>query len=901
MAVLKEWTKAIIGNDVFLYREAEDFFIAKFWQETFPSAKEIAGAALRGITLNPNTARPAGSLVKIYPTFLNMAGQKGIFKAGGRLGFWDSLNSISWSNIDDYADFTPDVETLAGNVTFAEVTGKISNILPMHEGFIIYATKSIVSILQDKSSSNQWMPMVLLKNSGVAYPRQSTASSDNSQHYAYTETGLFSITAKEASNVIPDVTDYLKKMQTPVYLRLLENRFLVLEMMDETFLDAQTLWTKIDLPTAAYTFNAGNAVAHGGDTSALSPIEAQVAGAYIASTGQYPALNSAVSVVYNARINKVRQIDDVIFNQVTVDIAKAYGNASPRMFYLRDVQDPFNPARLEPRNYIDITDFGYLFPNPSGYTVTQTQFTTTETTTTITGFPFITSFVGVNMFIAGGIGTVAGGLGAVVDPRFDDWKQGRVEQEPRLMTGITGGKPTITERDLSYDVFNQPASAIIAMQDAAWAEMDADYIAQLNYIRQYSSEWATPYADVRIITGTGTYTETYAVFKDNPNGGIDYSIESRTEYTTGGISTAGADDPRTDLTDRDLVVGRVWDSAYTLAIAPVGTVTYLDNTTVTLRTGFTQGRRSENDGGFEYKRDSQFLHGIATEVTITGGKRFIEAGSTSLTHRYQTDFPASFSKLEIISNSTKEQRNAQIQTELRIATVETDNIESQSVVATISGISYSGQDGNPVYISPAYSDINDPSSRVDYVPQPPLVFPPVSFLLQNGSIGALYPTMVGGYVYDTLLKKWGNLAQTYRLLLDYSPVNVSQQGVVTSERFSINGGAILTDGRVAKFDEYPVDSYIKWGKIGLSRHGVTQLANIKVNHVKKCRAAIQVQTSLDGEAVELALNTTIWPSAEADTQTEAFVRNTGRWHTVAVKGNYDIRYLEISGLPKGNR
>ena len=38
------------------------------------------------------------------PSFLNMAGQKGIFRAGIRLGFWDSLGSVQarWSSPREY-------------------------------------------------------------------------------------------------------------------------------------------------------------------------------------------------------------------------------------------------------------------------------------------------------------------------------------------------------------------------------------------------------------------------------------------------------------------------------------------------------------------------------------------------------------------------------------------------------------------------------------------------------------------------------------------------------------------------------------------------------------------------------------------------------------------------------
>ena len=72
----------------------------------------------------------------------------GIFRANGRLGFWDSANSVSWSSLFSFIDFTPSLETLAGFATFNDVLGRIVTIKASGSGFIIYSTKISWSFLQ---------------------------------------------------------------------------------------------------------------------------------------------------------------------------------------------------------------------------------------------------------------------------------------------------------------------------------------------------------------------------------------------------------------------------------------------------------------------------------------------------------------------------------------------------------------------------------------------------------------------------------------------------------------------------------------------------------------------------------------------------------------------------------
>lgn len=207
------WTTAVIDDTLYCYRA--------YGPEYYSFTRTFDGMEVNIVT----------------PTFLNMAGQVGIFKAGGRLGFWDAESSISWSSFDDHADFKPSVLTLAGSAIFNEVRGKITMILTYGDGFIVYATNSIVWIDRDLGNTFQWNPSVLMAGSGVAYAEQVVSATPDTTHYAYTGLGLHQITSGKIEVIATSITDLLRESQDPILLRLIENRYLCLQLIDHYMVD----------------------------------------------------------------------------------------------------------------------------------------------------------------------------------------------------------------------------------------------------------------------------------------------------------------------------------------------------------------------------------------------------------------------------------------------------------------------------------------------------------------------------------------------------------------------------------------------------------------------------------------------------------------------------------------
>ena len=207
-------------------------------------------------TIQSIVPAPGISVTTTTPTFLNMSAQKGIFSAGNRLGFWDSDNATAWSALDDKANFTPDLETLAGITTFDQLLGTIVTCKAHGDGFIIYATKSILYIRRDSDSTYVWDPTVVVKNTGIAYPEQVVDAIPDTTHFAYTNTGLYKIESGSPEVLVPEITDFFKYMNQPKYLGLMEGRYLWVQIMASDYVTGFPVIREGEIPATEITFDA---------------------------------------------------------------------------------------------------------------------------------------------------------------------------------------------------------------------------------------------------------------------------------------------------------------------------------------------------------------------------------------------------------------------------------------------------------------------------------------------------------------------------------------------------------------------------------------------------------------------------------------------------------------------
>ena len=215
----KYWSSCVIDNTLYMYRAGLPAYY------------------------KTNTSTEVLVLDAVVPSFLNMSGQEGIFKAGTRLGFWDSANSISWSNSMDMADFTPSIETIAGNMTFSDVNGDILLIKEHGKGFIIYSESSIVGVRYQDSDSIIWDASTIFSSTGICNPDAVVTGSGESEHFVSSNKGFIHIgvysyltTKYDVSYLFVELFDFLKVVNDPPVLTLLNRRYLCFEVFDESLL-----------------------------------------------------------------------------------------------------------------------------------------------------------------------------------------------------------------------------------------------------------------------------------------------------------------------------------------------------------------------------------------------------------------------------------------------------------------------------------------------------------------------------------------------------------------------------------------------------------------------------------------------------------------------------------------
>ncbi len=191
-------------------------------------------------------------LTEHVPSFLNMSGQMGIFRGNGRLCFWDSENSVAWSSALDLFDLTPSIENMVGNSIFLGVLGRIVNIIPHGEGFVIYATRSIVGITYSTTGTQVWNASTITSAGGITHPKAACLGKGNEEHFAYTTVGIVTIGHFNALSrnyamefILPELFDYLKESRDPVYLQCHAARYLYFSVINPNYIYGITSFTDV--------------------------------------------------------------------------------------------------------------------------------------------------------------------------------------------------------------------------------------------------------------------------------------------------------------------------------------------------------------------------------------------------------------------------------------------------------------------------------------------------------------------------------------------------------------------------------------------------------------------------------------------------------------------------------
>ena len=802
--------------------------------------------------ISSQVAAPGFTLTNVTPSFLNMAGQLGVFRAGNRLGFWDSADSISWSNLDDFEDFTPSLETLAGNAVFSQVIGRIVNIVGHGQGFMVYATQSAVYVREAPESLYQWEPTRILDKAGIAYRRQVASAVPDTEHYAYTNIGLYEIKNGVPKIIVPSVTDYFKLDPSPKYLRFIEGRHLFIQTLNADFAQGIPQFTDEVIPDTIITLPGAN----------LNLAEAIANGATQGSAGFCPIFTGASNGSYS-------QPEDEDPSIVWRPLYTAYLSSVDEMG--STVEWDANPCSV---TNVSTGEIVGMTPKqgaslPKANTNISDKREVSGADAWLDGNWTITRFVQVQSAI------------------WENQQQNLAAYLSQLM-----GRSHMSSR---------------VYESAVAVESDVTTLCDIgNYITGFSGPlfgmsqckfWLTRFATSAVKLKVRVRTITTSVYVPEVvqqpvflgyKMGASYSYQAPCllYYPTPSEANAAC-------------CAAVNGAGCSPSNTPVPAQYSLNGwgvyTQYTLPNGYTINGDYDPNPAPGFARQNRVVNGISSPADVKAAHYQVTKTRTAVIVAEDLAIPPTPETAFLVLTGWKDYLSGTVigaaSCTAPSVTGDDDTVGDLPIVI--------GSDGT--FCSEPFAPITIPGTPAVTVnwPEQVVTLPGSSFLLQDGSEEPIYPTFEGAHVYDTHLDKWGKYKGRHKQLLDYSPINTYGPSEQSYVKFGIMGGILAEGGYLHLFDEYPMDSSITYGKFGYYRQGSTTVEEFHVHMRIPCTGSLTAETSLEGKNLSTGLSKT--ENYSAETKWSLYGAYPGRWHNLRIDGLFDISYLEYRGISKGKR
>ncbi len=820
------WTFCIINDKLYAYRQN----------------------AAQYQLITSQVADPGFTLTNVTPTFLNMAGQLGIFRAGSRLGFWDSADSIAWSNMDDHADFVPSLETLAGSSVFSSIVGRIVTIECHGQGFIVYATKSFVFIREAAESLFQWEPTRILDGAGIAYSRQVTAGVPDTTHYAYSNIGLYEIKNAVPKIIVTQVTDYFKRdSAAPNYLKFLEGRYLFIQSMNADFINGNPQFTDEVVNDTIITFPGANLDLH----DAVEDAKTQ------GSNGFCPVINGLGSGAF-------AQPEDEDPTKVWRPIYTAYLSGAQLI-------DPTVDWVTTPCAVTNIaTGVPYAMSPSSPPSLSQATSDDSEKTVVSGADAYVDGNWTIERFIAA---------------QTAIWKT----QESQLASvfsqilGRTHVSQKVEESGSNIN-FNNESSCDLGRWVTKYSEPRFGF----SKCEFWLTRFAIAFADLKV-KRTAKCTSVLVPVQTVPRPILGWYIH--TYLTCPGANVPGCTNSTVPYATPTAAYNACPTKCFTLVSDP-----WL------LYSADEWGRPIQMSFPGTYGADAMVVRGACPAGwTISGlqsmsctkaahyvntyqNTAYIDTANVMLPPIPDTGFCKLTGWKDIVSGE-------EIPADTCDAPDEVDLDDDLAAPISDEG-SICGKPFEPFDIP------GTPPVTINW-PDQSVTIPGGSFLLQDGSGEPIYPTFEGAHVYDTHLSKWGKYLGRHKQLLDYAPINTFGPSEQSYSKFGIMGGILSEGGTLHLFDEFPEDSTITYGKFGYYRQGMTSMEEMRVHMASDCTGTITVETSVEGKNLSAGFSRT---DNYVDSNLIIFYGGyTGKWHNMRLNGIFDITYLEYRGIRTGRR
>ena len=809
------------------------------------------------------------ALTSVVPSFLNMAGQVGIFRAGGRLGFWDTSDSTAWSNQDDYQDFTPSLLTLAGNAKFIDINGRITTIVGHGPGFMIYCTKAIVYIYPSPEATYQWKPQVIYSTTGVTYPRQVVAAQPDTTHFAYLSNGLNKIENAKEEVIVTEVTDAMAAHKGPIYLSMYEGRYLCLEILDRDFFEGQVQFTKATTGEMAYYFpgtslTISDAIAEEtlNGTNFCATIEDMSNGKFAAqpATPGDKKAGTFYTPMYTAYLSNMgnKDVSNITWGNTpvaTIDPLGVEANQCP------------NPININ--TTASLTTDGTLKTIVTGAAAyldgkwTMQRFTQAQQAIWNLEQDNITAFINL---VEARTKTVAGtptyySVDGAIPPN---------SAFTTVKTLINTYATKFTEGQFGFSKCEFWLTRYCIGARNIYRNK-RNWFSYQRVLPTYGN-WGVTYAD-----GSGYFPFTGWIYPTRAaaQAFLDANMLGAPGNPSGFLGSwtvSGYNDP---LAPDYYVYGDLVATYRCYKITATGALVYVSGTVQKQSVAAAYLTRTDNMVATNIGEDVAFGPIPDTGYCTLTGWKYTKTDNTEGT---------------IAAAGCAEPAAYPPSSTARIA----------PLVFTDPKVS-----GDGSFCSVPFAPVTIPglpSLAIEW-PSETVTLPATSFLLQNGSIAPIYPTFEGALVYDLQLKKWGKYKGQYKVLVNYSPLNNAVNGGIPYANFGILGGIVDLSGYVRLFDYYPDYSYITYGKVGYYRLGNTTVEEVHADFSTPSTGFLIVDTSVEGRFIDPALSKSVTYADAASVELTG--ANPGSWMNITIGsvtgGTWNINYLEFRGFQQGRR
>ena len=870
-----EWTFCVIENTLYMYRQG--------------------GGSV--YTVKPTSYALGNPVENFAPSFLNMSGQMGIFRANGRLGFWDSANSVSWSSLFSFSDFTPSVETLAGFATFNDILGRIVTIKSHGSGFIIYSTKNIVGVSYEATGSVLFSARTIAEVAGIWTSKQVCSGAVDTEQFAYANTGIKHISAGfKIEDIFPGVYDFLKESREPVYMDFLNGRYLFLSLIDPDYISGKVSFSVLASGTLTLRllYNDGE----------------------VTSTEMVPEEVDGIPLDDFLESELRSDLKDGLLTQWAISGSKMIpGRVSSMNPFILD--DPTTPD--EEGVYVENTD--------PIFTVEQLEAArdTVSLANPVSIDNAVPSSLDMGWRKATAVGLPDAGLTRLKGRQNQEWNETeqRLEEMEDMIAAL--GENISAETDLPGEYASQglaisscPADTINVYTDLC----TIPYSSTLPDVETFSGGNSWEYKRIldtgikvrqkrdkhhlqrqcyygRVLTG---WLDNLSFFNAVDPGSLTVNaVGSSVVATAAGLTY----DPGLGIASHNGVntidvIANLYSTKKAFAISLIPTPAtiavvdpiYGEPATLTFVRQEESGYTIRNI----YSVPSDYRAMMATDHLLIYPAE-LTFGSYSF---YVTDTLSDIEGEPYAWKNTYYTQDSLSSTHVTIATESKATGSQENLTWAVYTAENPPEGFDWATNDREYTFDGFDTTTGSLLPNSLTVtYPGSTFLLQNATTAPIYPDFAGALVYDLPLQKWGKAKCTYRCLMDYSPINSNVEQVIDYTNFGLTAGLLAADGFLRLFSANCTDSFIRYGKLAFSRIGYTYPEELVVNFRMPFTGEIQTDVSMDGRSIHAALQETTAFSGVGTAK--VYPSYSGQWHTFAVSGNFDIRSISYTGRVSGIR